>query len=188
MASSTDSASRSIQASNWPMNFTPGNCSIMSLFVKNLLFTLLVPGTVAVYVPLRVVRGRSIAAGVPLAIGWVVLAAGAALYFWCVLGFAAIGRGTPAPVDAPKTLVIQGPYRGCRNPMYIGVLTVVLGWSIVFRSGPLVLYALAVATVFHLFIVLYEEPHLRRTFGAGYEDYCRRVGRWFPRMRRRPAT
>lgn len=156
----------------------------MRLLWKNLLFTLVVPGTVAVYLPWRIAGGRIREAG-PLdaaAIG--LLAAGAAIYAWCVWDFARFGRGTPAPIDAPKRLVVRGLYRFARNPMYVGVLGVILGWAAWFRAPGLVLYALGVLACFQLFVRLYEEPHLRSAFGSEYEDYCRRVGRWGPRLTR----
>lgn len=156
----------------------------MTLLLKNLFFTLLVPGTVAVYVPLLIARGRPPAAGPRLALALAVLALGAAIYAWCVWDFASFGRGTPAPVDAPKKLVVRGLYRYTRNPMYVGVLTVILGWAALFRAPDLALYALAVGTCFHLFVVLYEERHLRAEFGAQYEAYCSRVARWLPLPRR----
>jgi protein-S-isoprenylcysteine O-methyltransferase Ste14 len=156
----------------------------MTLLLKNLLFTVVVPGTVAVYVPLMIADGRSPASGIVFAIACAVLAFGAATYAWCVWDFAAFGRGTPAPIDAPTRLVVRGLYRYTRNPMYVGVLTVILGWAVLFHAAALVLYALIVGTCFHLFIVLYEEPHLQRQFGNEYEPYRRRVGRWLPRLRR----
>jgi protein-S-isoprenylcysteine O-methyltransferase Ste14 len=156
----------------------------MALLLKNLLFTVLVPGSVAVYLPLLIAGERPPAAGGPLALALAVLALGAAIYAWCVWDFASFGRGTPAPVDAPKKLVVRGLYRYTRNPMYVGVLTVILGWALLFRAAGLGLYAAAVATCFHLFVVLYEERHLRAVFGAQYEAYCARVSRWLPRPRR----
>lgn len=93
------------------------------------------------------------------------------------------GRGTPAPIDAPKRLVVRGLYRYTRNPMYLGVLTVILGWAFLFPIGTLVIYGLVVAAGFHLFVMYCEEPHLKRTFGRDYEVYSIRVGRWLPRLR-----
>ena len=158
------------------------------LLLKNLLFTVVVPGTVAVYVPLLIARGRSPASGAAFAVATAVLIVGAAVYAWCVWDFAAFGRGTPAPIDAPKKLVVRGLYAHSRNPMYVGVLTVILGWAIFFRTAALVLYALGVATCFQLFIVCYEERHLQREFGSEYEAYCARVGRWLPRLRHKAAV
>jgi protein-S-isoprenylcysteine O-methyltransferase Ste14 len=154
----------------------------VALVFKNLLFTLVVPGTVAVYVPLQIARGRSPASGSSFALAVAVLAVGAAIYARCVWDFAAFGRGTPAPIDAPKRLVVRGLYRYTRNPMYEGVLAVIFGWALLFRAAGLIFYASAVAICFHLFIVLYEERHLRHAFGSEYEDYCSRVGRWLPRL------
>jgi protein-S-isoprenylcysteine O-methyltransferase Ste14 len=160
----------------------------MVLLLKNLLFTLIVPGTVAVYLPLRIVRHRSLVAGPALGAGCLLLLVGASIYAWCVWDFATFGRGTPAPIDAPKKLVVHGLYRYTRNPMYAGVLTVILGWAVLFGAVELGLYALVVGTCFQLFIVLYEEPHLRGEFGSEYADYCAQVGRWLPRVRpRQPA-
>ena len=160
----------------------------MALLVKNLIFTVLVPGTVAVYVPLLMARDRSPASGATFVIGLALLVAGIAIYAWCVWDFATFGRGTPAPIDAPKNLVVRGLYRYTRNPMYVGVLTVILGWATLFGAANLALYALVVGTCFHLFIVLYEERHLRAEFGSQYEAYCSQVSRWLPRPGRGPIV
>jgi len=155
----------------------------MTLLLKNLLFTVLVPGTVGVYAPLLIVRDHSLGSGAALVGGVAVLALGGVVYVWCVWDFATFGRGTPAPVDAPKRLVVRGLYRYTRNPMYLGVLMLILGWTVLFRAAILLPYAFLVAVVFHLFIVLYEERKLRAEFGAEYVVYCQRVGRWLPRLR-----
>jgi protein-S-isoprenylcysteine O-methyltransferase Ste14 len=150
----------------------------VKLLLKNLLFTLVIPGTVGVYSPLWLVGDRP---AVPPPGRWLallVLAIGACVYAWCVWDFATFGRGTPAPIDAPKKLVVRGLYRYTRNPMYVGVLTVILGWALLFRSAVLCVYAAVVASCFHSVVVLYEEPHLARTFGDAYEQYRSRVGRW----------
>ena len=154
----------------------------MLLLLKNLLFTVIVPGTVAIWVPLWIEAGSPAASG-PARLGaGALLALGAGIYAWCVWDFAAFGRGTPAPIDAPKRLVVRGLYHWSRNPMYLGVLCVILGQAAWFGSGALLLYALAVAACFTCFVRFYEEPTLRRLFGAEYEDYCSRVGRWLPRI------
>ncbi len=161
----------------------------MALLLKNLLFTVLVPGTVAVYVPLLMAQDHSAASGRPaLAIALAILVLGAAIYAWCVWDFATFGRGTPAPIDAPKKLVVRGLYRYTRNPMYVGALTVILGWAALFQAANLVFYALVVGTCFHLFIVFYEERHLTMEFGGQYETYRSQVARWLPRPRRGPAA
>jgi protein-S-isoprenylcysteine O-methyltransferase Ste14 len=156
----------------------------MALLLKNLLFTVVVPGTVAVYVPLLLARDRSPGSGVAFGIAVAFFLLGGGIYGWCVWDFARFGRGTPAPMDAPKRLVIHGLYRYTRNPMYVGVLTVILGWAILLQAPALLLYALIVGSCFHLFIVLYEERHLTAEFGEAYTDYCAKVGRWLPRLPR----
>ena len=160
----------------------------MALFFKNLLFTLVVPGTVAVYLPLMMSRGRDVASGAMLALAIAVLVVGAAIYAWCLWDFATFGRGTPAPIDAPKRLVVRGLYHYTRNPMYLGVLTVILGWATLFGASQLIAYALVAGGCFHGFIVLYEEPHLAREFGSQYEDYRAKVPRWLPNPGHRPSA
>jgi protein-S-isoprenylcysteine O-methyltransferase Ste14 len=154
----------------------------MALLLKNLLFTVLVPGTVAVLVPLSIAGERAPAAGVFTALSLLLLGIGAAIYTWCVFDFAAFGRGTPAPIDAPQKLVVRGLYRFTRNPMYVGVLLVVTGFAAPFGSVEVAVYAACLSIAFNLFIRLYEEPHLARVFGVEYAAYRARVGRWLPRI------
>ena len=116
-------------------------------------------------------------AGIPL------ILAGAAVLIDCVVKFAVTGKGTLAPVDPPKKLVTGGLYRFVRNPMYVGGLLVLFGQALFFRSSSLLLYTLAWWIAAHLFIVLYEEPHLRSVFGTDYENYRTAVPRWIPRFR-----
>lgn len=156
------------------------------LVLKNLLFTVVVPGTVAVYVPLLMTRGRTPASGLVAVLAYALIAIGGSIYLRCVWDFLSFGRATPAPIDAPKKLVVRGLYRYVRNPMYVGVLTVILGWALLYRAPALLLYGVVVFTGFHLFVTYYEEPHLRGVFGSDYDDYRARVGRWFPRRAGRP--
>jgi len=157
------------------------------LFLKNLVFTILVPGTVAGLVPYTILAASSRLmprdAGALRYTGLALLLLGGALYLACILGFARHGRGTPAPIDPPRTLVARGPYRFSRNPMYIAVITVILGEAALFASGRLLVYGLVVFTGFHLFVVLYEEPTLRRLFGPAYGTYCTEVPRWLPALK-----
>lgn len=153
----------------------------MLLFLKNLAFTILVPGSVAIFVPLYVFPHAPAELSARGVGGAMLLLAGASIYGWCLWDFATAGGGTPAPVDPPRKLVVRGLYRYTRNPMYLGVLGVVAGWAALFGSPALAIYGLGMAACFHLFVVLYEEPHLRRTFGSEYEQYCSGVGRWLPR-------
>ncbi len=160
----------------------------MALLLKNLLFTLIAPGPVGAYLPLWIAGDRAAAAGPTTAAALCLLVLGASIYGWCVWDFASFGRGTPAPIDAPKKLVVRGLYRYTRNPMYVGVLSTILGFSLLYQALPVLLYALVVLLAFNLFVMLYEEPHLTREFGEPYQDYRRRVGRWLPRLRRRSAA
>jgi protein-S-isoprenylcysteine O-methyltransferase Ste14 len=97
--------------------------------------------------------------------------------------FAKIGRGTPAPIDAPKKLVVTGLHRYMRNPMYLGVLLVLLGELILFPSRPFAIYILFFFALVNAFVLLYEEPTLKRMFGEEYERYKRAVPRWIPTLR-----
>ncbi len=103
---------------------------------------------------------------------------GAALYFWCAGTFTFTGKRTPAPFDAPIFLVREGPYLRVRNPMYISVLSMLLGEVILFHSLSLLVMLLVAITVVHLFVIFYEEPHLTRQFGESYKEYLRTVPRW----------
>jgi len=103
---------------------------------------------------------------------------------WCVGAFAWIGKGTPAPFDPPRRLVIRGPYRFVRNPMYIGAATALAGAALFFRSLGLFAFVSGFLLVTHLFVLLYEEPTLRRLFGPEYADYCAHVDRWRPHLGR----
>jgi protein-S-isoprenylcysteine O-methyltransferase Ste14 len=152
--------------------------------LKTLIFSILVPGTVAGVIPWLLLQGSGGAVLLLPSIwmvGFLPLLLGVELYLWCAAVFTFIGKGTPAPIDAPKVLVIQGPYHWVRNPMYIAVLSVVIGEAILFRSFLLVGYALLVGLVVHMFVVFVEEPSLRRQFGGSYETYLRAVPRWLPR-------
>lgn len=161
----------------------------MVLFLKNLLFTVIVPGTVAVYVPWflssRDGRGTVLSWHAPQVLALGPLLLGSAIYFWCLWNFAVYGRGTPAPIDAPKHLVVRGLYRYIRNPMYVGVFLVVAGWALFFQSPIILIYGVCVAVGFHLFIVFYEEPILRKKFGESYICYCEQAGRWVPKIPKR---
>ena len=152
--------------------------------LKTLLFTILVPGTVAVLVPWWLLRGEGILQGAWRgAAGGLLIACGAAAYLRCAWDFAMRGGGTPAPVDPPRTLVIAGLYRYVRNPIYLGVLGVLIGEALLFRASVLLGYAGAFFLACHLFVTMYEEPTLRRKFGAAHERYCESVPRWFPRLK-----
>ncbi len=153
--------------------------------LKTLIFTILVPGTVAGIVPWLLLQSSGEAANLTPSlwlIGLLPLLLGVGLYFWCAGAFTFIGKGTPAPIDAPVFLVRAGPYQWVRNPMYLAVLSVIIGEAILFHSLLLVGYALLAWVVVHLFVVFFEEPSLRRQFGESYAVYLRTVPRWLPRF------
>ncbi len=153
--------------------------------LKTLIFSILVPGTVAFVIPwflLQHLWGLVFMFPSVWLVGFLPLLLGVGLYLWCAGEFTFVGKGTPAPIDAPKFLVTQGPYQWVRNPMYLAVLSIVIGEAILFRSYLLVGYALLVWAVVHMFVVFVEEPTLRHQFGESYETYLRTVPRWLPRF------
>ena len=160
----------------------------MKLFLKTALFTVAMPGTFAVFLPVALTADRTAATGATFWLASCSFAIGAVLYLRSAWDFAAFGGGTPAPIDAPKRLVTRGFYRYSRNPMYVASLTVVAGWAILFESAMLVLYGVVLFVVFTLFIRLYEEPRLAREFGNDYSVYVSQVGRWLPRRPRTKVT
>jgi protein-S-isoprenylcysteine O-methyltransferase Ste14 len=151
------------------------------LALRSVCFVFLLPGTVAGYVPFRILRAQNLlrrpSLTVSVAAAGALTLVGAAVLLRCVWDFFVAG-GTLAPVDPPKQLVVRGLYRLTRNPMYNGVLLLLLGEAWLFRSIPLVEYASAFFVGAHLFVVLYEEPTLASRFGESYAAYRKRVPRW----------
>jgi protein-S-isoprenylcysteine O-methyltransferase Ste14 len=153
--------------------------------LQTLLFTVLVPGTVAGLIPSLLVGGfRSPEHGPLRWLGVPIFFLGAAIYFRCAWEFAVRGLGTPAPIAPTKFLVTTALHRYVRNPMYIGVALVIAGESAIFRSLHLMEYAGLMLLIAHIFVVFYEEPTLRRQFGESYEEYRRSVPRWIPKFKR----
>ena len=152
------------------------------LALRAIFFVLLLPGTVAGYVPFQILRAADrlrVPELGPSSAGASILAiAGAAVLLRCVWDFFATGHGTLAPIDPPRVLVVCGLYRFTRTPMYNGVLALIVGEAWLFGSVPLLKYALLVFVLFHLFVVLYEEPALTSQFGESYRVYRRAVPRW----------
>ena len=151
------------------------------------LFLIIAPGTVAGYLPYLISRWRhsgdfGTADAVQLP-GLLLMLIGAAALVECFVRFAWTGLGTPAPVAPTRKLVVDGLYRHVRNPMYVAVVSLVIGQALWFGSRNLLAYGAAVWLAFHLFVLLYEEPTLRRQFGSEYEEYRRHVRRWLPRLR-----
>ena len=157
----------------------------MSLLIRNLLFTIIVACSGAVWIPSWILT-HSGGTSEPKAWSAVILIAlGGVLYLACLWVFATVGRGTPGPWDAPRRFVAVGPYRWVRNPIYIAALLVVIGEAWLFLSPSLLLYAAAMGLFFHLFVMHYEEPRLQGSFGDAYIDYLRTVPRWIPRRPQR---
>jgi protein-S-isoprenylcysteine O-methyltransferase Ste14 len=157
------------------------------ILVRTLIFTLLVPGTVAGWLPCYLLASngelRPPGPGAQW-LGVVPMMVGVAGYLWCAWEFTFTGKGTPGPWDPPRQLVARGLYRFSRNPMYVAVTLVLLGEAVFFGSWTLLMYALAVMTLFHLRVIFFEEPALRRSFGAAYEEYCLEAPRWLRVVRR----
>src|SRR2546425_7124410 len=156
----------------------------MLLLLRALFWTILMPGTVTIYVPYRILSHGEAAPPTHWGLWqWLALpvaALGAVILLHCIVAFATVGRGTLSPLDAPHHLVVRGLYRYVRNPMYWGVLLILLSEALFFASVPLLEYAAGCPLLVHLFVVLYEEPHLRRRFGDSYALYCQAVHRWLP--------
>jgi Putative protein-S-isoprenylcysteine methyltransferase len=155
----------------------------LTAVAKTVLFTVLVPATVTVYVPWGLRQHATSTGGVEEVLSIILIAIGAGIYlhtaFW---GFAVIGGGTPAPIAPPKILVVKGLHRFVRNPMYIGVALVIGGQAWLFHSAATAIYLACLLLTAHLFVVSYEEPTLRRQFGEEYERYCHSVPRWIPKL------
>jgi protein-S-isoprenylcysteine O-methyltransferase Ste14 len=155
------------------------------LALRSLLWTILLPGVFAGYVPwafFGLDNVRDFSGVVPL-VGLLCIGAGVALLAACIFEFARSGRGTLSPMDPPRHLVVRGLYRYVRNPMYLSVTIIVLGETILTRSLPLAVYWVIWFLCVNMFVIGYEEPWLRENFGASYDEYARRVGRWIPTWR-----
>jgi protein-S-isoprenylcysteine O-methyltransferase Ste14 len=156
----------------------------MFALVRALTYASIFIAFVLVFFPARILEWsgvtRPAAFGFEQFAGGVIVIAGGALAIWCVVTFGITGKGTPAPFDPPRRLVVTGPYRFVRNPMYIGAGCALLGAALFYNSLPLFIYTVLFFLIAHLFVILYEEPILRRFFGKEYEEYCRRVRRWWP--------
>ena len=150
-------------------------------------FLLIAPGTVAGLVPWVITRWRVQAPSMdfPLlrAAGVLLIVAGIPVLLDSFSRFALQGLGTPAPVFPTRRLVVGGLYRHVRNPMYVAVVSVIMGQGLFFGNVRLLVYGAIIWLACHVFVVAYEEPKLRATFGAEYDDFCAHVPRWPPRLR-----
>lgn len=153
--------------------------------LKTLLWSIFVPGTLSILVPYLLLSYWPDLLSFELSnfrfLGLIPITLGASLYFWCAWDFTFTGRGTPAPFDPPKEIVVRGPYQYVRNPMYVAVLCVLIGEAILFESAVILIFAAILFSWFHPWVIFYEETVLKRKFGESYQNYCRKVPRWIPR-------
>ena len=150
------------------------------------IFLVIAPGTLAVLIPRWITRWQF---QPPLLgfsgfrfLGVVLIVLGLPVLLDSFARFALQGLGTPAPVAPPRRLVVTGFYRYVRNPMYVAVLSLIFGQGLLFGSVRLLEYGLAIWAAFFLFVLAYEEPALRSSFGADYKEFCSNVPRWIPRL------
>lgn len=170
------------------MTVARGAWSSASLVFRSLLWTIVLPGCIAGYVPWRFFGLRQVRVDLEqplhlLGLSCVVL--GGLLLAACIFEFAWSGRGTLSPVDPPRHLVVRGLYRFVRNPMYLSVTIILFGETLLTRSAALAVYWAIWFLWVNVFVLGYEEPALRRQFGASYDEYTRQVGRWIPRLSHR---
>lgn len=158
---------------------------VLSLFIRNLIFTILQPGIVAGLIPYLILGDKvddifvkQLFTGGLHDSGIIIFLIGFAIMLTCIISFAVQGQGTLSPADPTKKLVVAGLYKFSRNPMYVGVTLILIGEAIFFQSVELGIYLLFVFIAFNLFTILIEEPRLRRDFGEEYKRYCEKVKRW----------
>ncbi len=154
--------------------------------ISSFIFLVLAPGVVAGLVPWWMsrwqMRAPLLGASALRLLGVALIVAGVAMLLDSFARFAIQGLGTPAPVFPTKHLVVSGLYRYVRNPMYVGVVATVLGQGLLFGNGRLLSYGVVLWVTFHIFVLGYEEPKLRKTFGEEYVRFCGAVPRWIPRV------
>lgn len=160
----------------------------MFIFVRALTYATFFIGFVLIALPARLVDAAALARPVVFGpvqmLGMAMTLLGAIVIVACIVTFVTVGRGTPAPFDPPRRLVVRGPYALIRNPMYLGAALAMSGAAVFYQSAPLAAYVIAFLVVTHVFVIAYEEPTLRATFGADYDAYCATAGRWYPRRHR----
>jgi protein-S-isoprenylcysteine O-methyltransferase Ste14 len=154
--------------------------------LKALFFLILAPGLLGFYIPLRfLTAGPKIDTGILSVLAFPAWATGALIILWSFIEFLVRGKGTPAPIDPPKQLVVTGPYAHVRNPMYVSMLLVLGGHFLWFEHVALLALAMLAFAASQLFVRLYEEPTLKRLFGAEYAEYRKSVPRWIPKWNRK---
>jgi protein-S-isoprenylcysteine O-methyltransferase Ste14 len=116
------------------------------------------------------------------AVGFILITVGVVGLLDSFTRFAMQGLGTPAPIFPTRHLVVTGLYRYVRNPMYIAVISAILGLGLLLGNVRLLEYGGLVWLLFHAFVLVYEEPTLRSSFGSEYKVFCAAVPRWIPRL------
>lgn len=153
-----------------------------SLILRNIIFTILKPGVVVGLIPFLILRedwdGVGPFSSLNHYLGLLLITAGLIILLHCIIRFASEGRGTLSPIDPTKRLVLKGLYKYSRNPMYLGVLSILVGESLFTRSIDLWIYTLIVSLAFNIFVIFIEEPRLKKDFGEEYKHYFENVRRW----------
>jgi len=157
----------------------------MFVFARAVTYATIFIALVLVFLPARILSSAGVtqpaALGPGQIAGMIVGALGAAVVVWCILAFAVVGKGTPAPFDPPRRLVVRGPYQFVRNPMYVGAGIALAGAALFYQSWAVVGYIGFLFVAATLLVMTYEEPTLRNLFGREYDAYCEKTGRWIPR-------
>ncbi len=152
--------------------------------LKSLLFLIFAAGLGAGYIPFALLpRDPQVQTGFFAYLAFPLWLLGGGTVLWCFWDFTFKGHGTPNPIDPPKELVATGLYRYVRNPIYVGVLSIIIGHFLWFQSIWMLAYAVVAFLGMHLFVIVYEEPKLKEKFGVVYENYCKSVPRWIPKLR-----
>lgn len=161
--------------------------STAKILLNTVLFTMVAPGGVTLGIPALLLASplnHSALQFNPLLTRWLaipLILIGILIYLWCTADFVLRGRGSPNPDAAPTQLVISGLYRYTRNPMYVGILAIIIGEGLWVGSAILFIYAALAFLIVHLRVLRYEEPVLLKQFGVSYQDYLQRVPRWLPK-------
>jgi len=152
--------------------------------IKSLIFLIFVASLGAVYIPFSLLpKGPQVETSIFAYFAFPLWFLGGVTVLWCYWNFTFKGYGTPAPIEPPKQLVTTGLYRYVRNPIYVGALIIIVGYFLWFKSIWMFAYAVAFFLFVHMLVILYEEPTLRGKFGAEYENYCKSVPRWIPKLK-----
>jgi len=154
--------------------------------VKTFIFIVLMGGTIMVLIPIKLLSSSyrlNVEIGFLRYFGLIPVLLGIIICLWCWREFIIKGKGTPAPYDPPKELVVSGLYKFTRNPMYVGIIFVLFGEALFSGSALLLFYTGSISFIFHIWIIITEEPYLRLTFGESYKRYCESVPRWCIRLK-----